>query len=260
MVDLLQENSDNMSSQEKFRLYFKGLAFVPDAGGTCVNGFQVNDSSLCIRLHYHIITETASEQTLTFTPSNTLKFTQIKHDRNSTVLSLLQSGTDNALSSEKTDNQSYLQGMTGLYIKIEFPHLNNLLWEGDLVTIESATLQLYPVKGTHGDQYPLPETLILYTANENDVTEDVITDLLGTSVQNGSLVTDEMAPENTYYSFDITSFLQNNLGAIGYNRKNLKLMLPDDLFFTTLKGVVFGDMQHTTNPVKLTLRYKVYNY
>lgn len=48
--------------------------------------------------------------------------------------------------------------------------------------------------------------------------------------------------------------------AIGYNRKNLKLMLPDDLFFTTLKGVVFGDMQHTTNPVKLTLRYKVYNY
>jgi hypothetical protein len=37
-------------------------------------------------------------------------------------------------------------------------------------------------------------------------------------------------------------------------------MLPDDLFFTTLKGVVFGDMQHTTNPVKLTLRYKVYNY
>ena len=259
-LTLLQENSDNMSSQEKFRLYFKGLAFVPDAGGTCVNGFQVNDSSLCIRLHYHIITETASEQTLTFTPSNTLKFTQIKHDRNGTVLSLLQSGTDNALSSEKTDNQSYLQGMTGLYIKIEFPHLNNLLWEGDLVTIESATLQLYPVKGTHGDQYPLPETLILYTANENDVTEDVITDLLGTSVQNGSLVTDEMAPENTYYSFDITSFLQNNLGAIGYNRKNLKLMLPDDLFFTTLKGVVFGDMQHKTNPVKLTLRYKVYNY
>lgn len=259
-LTLLQENSDNMSSQEKFRLYFKGLAFVPDAGGTCINGFQVNDSSLCIRLHYHIITETASEQTLTFTPSNTLKFIQIKHDRSGTVLSLLQSGTDNALSSGKTDSQSYLQGMTGLYIKIEFPHLNNLLWEGDLVTIESATLQLYPVKGTHGDQYPLPETLILYTANENDVTEDVITDLSGTSVQNGSLTTDEMAPENTYYSFDITSFLQSNLGAIGYNRKNLKLMLPDDLFFTTLKGVVFGDMQHETNPVKLTLRYKVYNY
>ena len=148
--------------------------------------------------------------------------------------------------------------MTGLYIKIEFPHLNNLLWEGDLVTIENALLQLYPVQGTHGTQYPLPETLILYTSNENDVTEEVITNLQGTSVQNGSLVTDEMNPENTYYSFDITSFLQTNLGAIGYNRKNLKLMLPDDLFFTTLKGVIFGDMEHEINPVKLTLIYKVY--
>lgn len=255
---LLQEDSDNMSSQEKFRLYFKGLAFIPDAAGTCINGFQVNDSSLCIRLHYHKITELSTEQTLTFTPSSTLKFTQIKYDRSNTILSQLQSGSANALPTGKTNHQTYLQGMTGLYIKIEFPHLNNLLWEGDLVTIENALLQLYPVQGTHGTQYPLPETLILYTSNENDVTEEVITDLQGTSVQNGSLVTDEMNPENTYYSFDITSFLQTNLGAIGYNRKNLKLMLPDDLFFTTLKGVIFGDMEHEINPVKLTLIYKVY--
>ncbi|WP_455584415.1 DUF4270 family protein [Bacteroides sp.] len=257
-LNLLQTDDDKMSSQEKFRLYFKGLAFVPDAAGTCINGFQVNDSSLCIRLHYHKITESSVEQSLTFTPSSTLRFTRIEYNRSNTVLSELQSGTDNALPSGKTDHQAYLQGMTGLYVKIEFPHLNNLLWEGDMVSIESATLQLYPVKGTHGDLYPLPETLVLYTANENDVTEDVVTDLLGTSVQDGSLVTDEMDPETTYYSFDITSFLQSNLGAIGYNRKNLKLMLPDDLFFTTVKGVVFGDMQHETSPVKLVLMYKVY--
>lgn len=258
-LGLLQEESDRMSSQEKFRLYFKGLAFVPDADGTCINGFQVNDSSMCIRLHYHEITETSTEQTLTFTPSSTLKFTQIKHDRSHTVLSQLEGGTANAISTGKTDNRTYLQGMTGLYVKIEFPHLNNLLWEGDLVSIESATFQLYPVKGTHGDSYPLPESLVLYTANIYDVTEDVVSDLLGTSVQNGSLTTDEMNPENTYYSFDITSFLQANLGAIGYNRQNLKLMLPDNLFFTTLKGVVFGDMQHETSPTKLIIRYKVYN-
>lgn len=258
-LQLLQEENDCMSSQERFRLYFKGLAFVPDAAGTCINGFQVNDSSMCIRLHYHEITETATEQMLTFMPSTTQKFTQIDHDRTSTTLSQLEGGTANALSSGKTENRAYLQGMTGLYIKIEFPHLNNLLWEGEMVSIESATLQLYPEKGSHGDLYPLPETLILYTANIDDVTEDVVSDLLGTSVQNGSLTSDGMDPDNTYYSFDITSFLQSNLGAIGYNRQNLKLMLPEELFFTTLKGVVFGDMQHETSPVKLILRYKVYN-
>lgn len=70
----------------------------------------------------------------------------------------------------------------------------------------------------------------------------------------------EMMGEDTYYSFDITSFLQSNLGTVGYNRKILQLMLPDNLFFTTLNGVVFGDTGHPdSNPVKLTLLYKTYN-
>ena len=258
-LSLLIEDADAISSQEKFRLYLKGIAFVPDGNGDCISGIQVSDSSLCLKLHYHEIGETSSEKAVVLTPSETLRFTGIKYNREGTELLKLQSGSANALPSSKSSNQTYLQGMTGLYIKIEFPYLNHLLWEGEMVTIESATLQLYPVKDTYGGIYPLPESLILYTANDNDVTEDVVSDLLGSSVQNGSLVTDEMMTDQTYYSFDITSFLQDNLGSIGYNCKNLKLMLPDDLFFTTLKGVVFGDGEHATNPVKLIIRYKIYN-
>ena len=47
--------------------------------------------------------------------------------------------------------------MTGMYVTIDFPHLNNLCEKGELVTIESATLQLYPVKGTYDGMYPLPK-------------------------------------------------------------------------------------------------------
>jgi len=82
-----------------------------------------------------------------------------------------------ALPSEKSEHQSYLQGLTGMYINIDFPFLNDLRAEGRLVTIESALLRLYPVKGTYGEQYPLPESLTLYTADENNVTEDVVTDI-----------------------------------------------------------------------------------
>ena len=147
-----------------------------------------------------------------------------------------------------------------MYLNIDFPFLNDLRAEGKLVTIESALLRLYPVKGTYGERYPLPESLTLYTADENNVTEDVVTDISGSSVQTGSLVTDEMMGEETYYSFDITSFLQSNLGTVGYNRKILQLMLPDNLFFTTLSGVVFGDAGHPdSSPVKLTILYKTYN-
>jgi len=150
--------------------------------------------------------------------------------------------------------------MTGMYVTIDFPHLNNLCEKGELVTIESATLQLYPVKGTYDGMYPLPKSLALYTANNENVTQSVITDLTGSSVQSGNLVVDEMSYEETYYSFDITSFLQTNLGTTGYDRQKLQLFLPDNLFYTTLQGVIFGDGEHTANKknTKLIILYKTY--
>ena len=255
-----QNGSREMESQEYFRDYFKGIAFIPEEGGSCINGFMVNDSSLCITLYYHQTKTDATELSASFPANSDLRCNQVSCDRSRTALSSLQSGINNGLPSEKSDHQAYLQGLTGMYLNIDFPFLNDLRAEGRLVTIESALLRLYPVKETYGERYPLPESLTLYTADENNVTEDVVTDISGSSVQTGSLVTDEMMGEETYYSFDITSFLQSNLGTVGYNRKILQLMLPDNLFFTTLSGVVFGDAGHPdSSPVKLTILYKTYN-
>lgn len=257
---LLLENSRAMESQDFFRDYFKGIAFIPDAQDACINGFQVNDSSLCITLHYHKITEVTSDMSLVFTPSSTLTFNRVTHNRNNTPIADIETGDERALPTAKSAHQAYLQGMTGMYISIDFPYLNNLCEEGELVTIESATLQLYPVKGTYDGMYPLPESLTLYTVNKDNVTQGVITDLSGSSVQTGDLVVDDMAYEETYYSFDLTSFLQSNLGATGYNHQKLQLFLPDNLFYTTLQGVIFGDSDHKANKenTKLIILYKTY--
>lgn len=257
---LLQDDARQMESQDFFRDYFKGIAFIPDANDACINGFQVNDSSMCIVLYYHKVTETITENTLIFKPSSTFTFNKVEYDRTNTPIASLKSGDEYALPTAQCQHQAYLQGMTGMYISIDFPSLNNLCEEGDLVTIESATLQLYPVKGTYDGMYPLPETLTLYTVNKDNVTQGVITDLAGSSVQTGDLVVDEMSYEETYYTFDLTSFLQTNLGATGYNHQKLQLYLPDNLFYTTLQGVIFGDSDHKANKnnTKLIIVYKTY--
>lgn len=258
--DMLLEDARQMESQDFFRNYFKGIAFVPDKNDACLNGFQVNDSSFCITLYYHQLKETASEQTLVFKTSGNLTYNKVEYDRSNTPLANIQSGFDTSLPSSLSNHQAYLQGMTGLYMNIEFPHLNNLCAEGEMVTIESATLLLYPVKGTYDGMYPLPQSLALYTANKDNVTQGIITDLSGSSVQTGSLVVDEMSYEETYYSFDLTSFLQENLGTTGYNRQKLQLYLPDNLFYTTFQGVIFGDADHTANKknTQLIVLYKIY--
>ena len=191
-----------VQSQDFFHDYFKGIAFIPDANDACISGFQVNDSSMCITVYYHQITETLNEKTLVFNTSNTLTYNKIEQDRSNIPIANLQSGDGNEYSSGKSEHQVYLQGMTGMYVTIDFPHLNNLCEKGELVTIESATLQLYPVKGTYDGMYPLPKSLALYTANNENVTQSVITDLTGSSVQSGNLVVDEMSYDCLLYTSD----------------------------------------------------------
>ena len=91
----------------------------------------------------------------------------------------LKAGTDYELPSSESEHQVYLQGLTGMYINVEFPYLNNLNQTGRLVSIESAVLKLYPIKGTYNGKYPLPKSLSLYTADQNNATQSVITDISG---------------------------------------------------------------------------------
>ena len=156
--NLMLEDDECMESQDRFRAFFKGIAFIPDENGTCINGFQVNDSSFCITLYYHELKEKPTEQTLVFNASTSLNYTKVEHDRTNTPLENLKAGTDYELPSSESEHQVYLQGLTGMYINIEFPYLNNLNQTGRLVSIESAVLKLYPIKGTYNGKYPLPKS------------------------------------------------------------------------------------------------------
>lgn len=255
--ELVEKQSIFLDSQERFRQYFPGLAILPDDTGSCITGFAVNDTSMCMRMYYREIYTSTTERTLTFTPYPAYSFTQAGQDFGNTPFDGILPGVHDAIPSDKSRHISYLQGLSGVYIKLEFPYLNNLRFEGSLVTIESAILYLYPVQGTYGDHVPLPESLTLYTADENNVAQSVITDSSGESVQTGDLVTDDV--HAVYYSFDLTSFMQSNLGTIGMNRQNLMLMLPTKKFLTTAESLILGDMNHPKNNIKLRILFKAYN-
>ena len=53
----------NVWNRRSVSALFKGIAFIPDENGTCINGFQVNDSSFCLTLYYHELKEKPTEQT-----------------------------------------------------------------------------------------------------------------------------------------------------------------------------------------------------
>lgn len=258
--DMLAEKNA-FESQEKFRNYLHGLALTPDETGNCISGFMVSDSSIYMRLYYHILNVTNTEKELDFKVNTEYAFTQVEHDRTDTPLEALsKGGAIFATSSIKTGKRAYLQGLTGIYNSIEFPYLNDLMINGDIVSIESAILYLYPQRGSYGVINQLPSTLRLYVADDANNTVDQIYDSMGTTIQDGSLTVDDMLGRETYYSFDITSFLQENLGTWGEGRQKLFLILDNDAFLCTFDQVVFtNDASQDSGQIRLDIRYKTYD-
>lgn len=253
LKDIVAEK-DFFYSQDKFKMYFHGLAFVPDKSDQCITGFKVD--SLYMTLYYKDASENIS-RTLQFSVNKSYAFTGLDDDYTGTDLEQLKGGFLNAVPSTKLNHRAYLQGLTGIYSEIEFPHLNNLLEQGDIVSIESAVLYLYPAQGSYGKVNSLPSELRLYTVNENNVLESQVYESSGTTVQTGNLVVDQ-ENLNTCYSFDITSFLQENLGTSGSGKKKLLLNLTDNDFKNTFKQVIFANDKDKDRQVKLAVRYKAY--
>ncbi len=193
------------------------------------------------------------------TVNSTTAFSQIETDRSETLLYPL--GYNNSLPSAETDHKVYLQGLTGLYTKLSFPDLNEILKLGKHIIISSAILYVYPVLGTYDDFTPLPTNLSLNYLDENGKAIDIYVDPSTTTVQSGTLVEDKVYNKNTYYVFDVTSYLQYELGMIGMYKSSLQLFLDDTDKNNTLKSLVLGDSSFSNeeNRIKLIIQVVIYD-
>ena len=115
------------------------------------------------------------------------------------------------------------------------------------------TLIIYPVKGTYSGNVPLPSGLSLYISDEDDVAVSAITTYSGDALQTGDLVVDNLYNIETYYSYNITTFLTDQLGAIGINKRNLQLIVPQDKLAVSFNTLVAGDASHERGRIKLKI-------
>lgn len=248
---------DESVSSDRFEDYFKGLALVPDTENShSILTFPVADSLASLILHYHVEDELIERRELMFTPNTTTQFNAIRHDPTGTAL---ESYTAKSVDIPSADlgNRGFLFGGIGWYTRLEFPYLNNLMQQGKQVQIESALLKIYPEPGSYSDLNALPDSIYLYIADENNVVTEAVTDYLGEEVQTGILVKDETFDENTYYYFDVTQFMSEELGAFGRYKHHLQLVLNEDDYTSTLRNLTFSD-QNGRSPLVLQLIYKIY--
>lgn len=250
-------NKDDQVSAERFEDYFKGIVIVPDESvSQSILSFNVADTLSNLVLNYHIAGETDNNLTVSFSPNTSTNFNHIDHDRSGTLMEPYPSRKVEIPSAELGD-RGLLFGGIGWFSRLEFPFLNNLMEQGELVRIESAYLKIYPELGTYTDYSALPDSIYLYIADENNIVTDAVKDYLGDQLQGGVLVKDNTFADQTYYYFDVSEFMQEELGASGKYKHNLQLVLSSNDYTNTFKNLTFNSQQGRS-PIVLLLTYKIY--
>ncbi|MDQ2721322.1 MAG: DUF4270 domain-containing protein [Bacteroidota bacterium] len=254
LFDKLSNNAEEIQSNEQFSNYFKGLAFTGSAGNNMIVGF--NDSVI-LRLHYKEPSIIVQESTIDFNITNTnSQFTHIYADRTGTPLASLS--TNNLqLFSGQTGNKSFSQYVSGVVTKIRFPFLRDLLNLPNYVKIISAQLVIKPVANSYSSFYTLPPQLSLSTTDQynqpgpNLSARNPIT--LSTTTEYGDLVIDWLYGTGTQYTYDVTSYLQQQI-AISQNNQNGLLLLPYNPT-STFDRVILGDNKNTQSKTQLKVYY-----
>jgi hypothetical protein len=264
MLEKIASKADEFDSNEKFLDYFKGMVFVAGNDVDAIAGFRA-DTSFKINLHYHIQEEFKMEKVITFSINSINQFNNIITDRSETKLQP-DRFTENEIESHLTDNLAFISAGDGLYAKIEFPELHDILLTSAYGIVEQAVLEVRPVYGTYQKYTPIPPSLSIAASDISGETESALTDSQGQS-QTGSLRVDPQFWDNTLYTFDVTSFVQYQMSAPANQKMFLTLKFTSTDMQNSTQRLVIGDNDHAIragnityyNRIKLKLYYNMYN-
>jgi len=248
LYNLLYNQSDTVRNINTFLGYFKGFAIYPDDNSMgSIYGFK---DTVIMRLYYH-------EPGLVYTPkfidfllnNKQYQFNQITYDRTGTPTAPIDSLHDE-VASTLTGNAAYIQGTTGLEMKVRFPTIGNLLQYPDYLSVLKAVLTIKPVEGTYSPTLALPPTLGVSTTDPSNT--------IGPSLPfgNGNLVIDYVYGANTSYTYDITPYIKQQilLGPQNNNNDGLMFYVPLPANNTTFNRVVVGDQFTPKDINKINLK------
>lgn len=223
-----QSSSIQITNSDEFENYLKGFVLTSGSNNDCLLGF--NTDSILVNLHYSYINDTdgkkVNNKVSMKVEDNSFQFNELKIDRSQTVFKALNSSRIGELSSDETDNQVVIQGLTGLVTKVTFPYLEEFMNSSGTI-LNKAELIIETSNTTHVPFMP-PSSLILFVADENGSPSSILTNsYVDTEVQNAYLMQSSSGGTQVgRYTFNLTQYVSDYRGSIENNKKALYLSLP----------------------------------
>jgi hypothetical protein len=254
-LEMLRRKSDTLKNEAAFLKFFKGVKI--SGTGNVIYGFR---DSVVMRLYYHELGINYVNKFFDFKLVNrNLQFNNILTDRSGTPVdpAYLNHNNPEVFSSQSgMKNAGYSQPLTGIYLKVSFPTLRQILQRPDFIKIVKAELIVKPVALNYGGNYPLPPNMnAAQTDGLNEPGSPLIIQVGATAVpQTGNLNIDNLNPNNTGYSYDVTTYLQSQINVSGNNQNGLILIPPAASRYATLNRLVIGDSRHPVAESRIQLK------
>ncbi|NML41608.1 DUF4270 domain-containing protein [Chitinophaga sp. G-6-1-13] len=250
LFTMLRDKSPDITAGPNFLDFFRGLKIVPGPGSTALMAFLAQDTSLTMRLYYHVNEIVTTVKYVDFKMNaSELQFNQVTANRSGTPLEKLQVPVKE-LPSSATGNMSFTQSLTGVGTRIDLPYLKNMQQLGQFFKIMKVILTVYPAAGTFNGSSQIPTHLALCQVDKTNAVTDTIA--------YGNLTVDNLYNENTYYSYDITNYCNTQLTADNNGARGLFLTTPGGAGRNSFDRLVINDQQAPKKKIKVQVYYLLY--
>lgn len=246
------KNNDNrVATNEAFKTYFKGIALIPDVANTSVFGYT---KTPIMKLYWHDTDNPTIGRLYTFKYDikTDLFFNQIKNDRASTVLAPLKN-IYQEINATLTNNEAFVLPGVELMTKIKFPYLNDIKAAYPNFAINKAELIIQPKNNTYSLLSKLPNGVVLYRTNATNIPGELISYTGTANPEIVNPVVDYESNIGTYYKFEVTDFVQDQLKTSFYNETALMLASVRPYSGNRAEKLVLDN-----NPSSYTIKLKLY--
>lgn len=266
LFNLVENNDDIIKEADRFTNYLQGFMLHYDVTNQAILGFSfpsitytnMDTVSPRMRLYYHHTEQTVRYKKLDFSIeqyektnySNKLQFNKIELTNPKFILPATQK---DKVPAYLTNHKTYTMAGVGIMTRIEFPYLKNLLTLYENIHIVDAVLEIEPARNSYITM-DLPKNLSLFETDKFNNIGAQIKNKYG-QVQTPVFNLDELYQEDTYYRFDVTQFLQDQLLLLTDQTPALLMTISGDNYYSTLQRLVSGSSSNSRDRVKLKIYY-----
>jgi hypothetical protein len=254
LFGLYRNKDERISNSENFSEFLKGFVLTSSNDlNRAILSFTADISRLNLKIYYHLEEEFPENKQLTLQINESNhQFNHIEYNFTNTPLNGIGQG-NNELPGSETGNKAFIQGLTGLLAKVQFPTMQNILMEQRWKIIR-ADLVFQPARNSY-DFFKLPSKLNLYETDRENRINALVVDSEGRALL-PDFVYDEFYNTDTRYTFNITRFINKELSDNYFDYEHgLLIGLEQTEFLSTLERLV---IEGKNPPVKLRIYYLTY--